>query len=182
MGWKTLKQHFNISHTVQLTPTRVLIGSGYVQDLVSIDRDTGAVKEHSTFGGFLAQHYPALASAEPTHILALLAAPDVFAADLPVFTYTGAQIIEKRCEALGWPNVTHDGDLMYENTHFADKASAIARARESAESGLRFCQEAIARKERELATLRADLTHAQAVLADLDGVAVAPVPSPTEGA
>lgn len=58
-------------------------------------------------------------NADPTAAAALLAKPDTFAASIPVYTWDASYaIVSHQCEELGWPNVTHDGALMYRNTFF----------------------------------------------------------------
>lgn len=62
----------------------------------------------------------------------LLASDDIFEASIPVYTWNGAEIIERYCEETGWPNVTHDGDLMYENQYSTDRSTVIEWARQNA--------------------------------------------------
>jgi hypothetical protein len=65
MGWKTLKEHFDIEHFVQVTKKGICIGSGFVHDLVTIDPKTGALQENQTFHGLIREKYPALLKAPP---------------------------------------------------------------------------------------------------------------------
>lgn len=44
---------------------------------------------------------------------------------LPVFYIEDNKLIESYTDKYGWPNVTYDGVLMYNNTHFKDKNSAL---------------------------------------------------------
>jgi len=39
MGWKNLKEHFRIGHIVQCRDGVILIGSGYVSDLIKVSLD-----------------------------------------------------------------------------------------------------------------------------------------------
>lgn len=125
MGWKALKEHFGIKHIVHVTKEGVCIGSSYVNSLATIDVSTGVASDHETFPGFLVEHYPALASASPRDVLALLEQVDNFERDLPVFEVCDTQIIEHYCEQYGFPNVTHDGYLMYENQHYSTRQEAL---------------------------------------------------------
>lgn len=156
MGWKTLKQHFGIEHIVQVTEKGICIGSGYIHDLVVIDPKTGKVHGDD---GFMRQRYPELLVSAPAEIVKLIDAQDVFDTSVPVFTYRESEIIEKRCEEPGWPNVTHDGCVMYENTFSTDKAKVIQWAHSSAELRVKYTKEQISRVESDLAALQKQLTH-----------------------
>lgn len=151
MGWKNLKEHFKIEHIVQVTQKGICIGSGYVHDLATIDPTTGTVRENPTFRDFLREHYPALLESEPAEIARLINAPDSFSASITVYTYDGGNIIEKQCEALGWPNVTHDGEVMYENQFSADLATVVAWAKRSADLGIRYGEESVEEIKQQLA-------------------------------
>jgi hypothetical protein len=168
MGWKALKEKFGIKHSVQVTSEGVCIGSAYVHNLVTIDPRTGKVQENPTFGDFLRKSYPALLEAAPEEILALVDAPDAFTSSITVYTYEDGDIIEKRCEEPGWPNVTHDGCMMYENTYSTDKDKVVAWAKRSAAMAIKFTQEDIERREKELADCHSQLTAATANRAKLE--------------
>lgn len=59
----------------------------------------------------------------------LIESPDVFAADILVYYFDGEELKESKCEALGWPNITHDGLIMYETVFFATRQEAIDKKR-----------------------------------------------------
>lgn len=162
MGWKRLKETFGIEHYVQVTERGICIGSGYVHNLAVIDPKTGKIYENPTFRNFIAETYPALQAASPAELLRLIEAPDEFAATIPVFTFNGGDIIEKRCEVLGWPNVTHDGVMMYDNSYAHDKDKVVAWAKGSATHAIEQCHERIQDVEAELAKLRSRLAALEA--------------------
>lgn len=170
MGWKALKDKFAIGHLVCVTERGICIGSSYVHDLATINPETGVVEENSTFSGFLDNNYPALRSASAQEILQLVNAPDSFKANIPVYTYEDSQILEKYCEMPGWPNVTHDGCLMYENTFFANKEEAIAKAQASAVSRLKFARQQVNELQTELAKRQAYLSESEIICKDLNAV------------
>jgi hypothetical protein len=161
MGWKNLKEAFNITHHVQVTEKGICIGSGYASGIVTIDSKTGELTESETFSGFLRQYYPKLREASPEELLKLIEAPDTFATAIPVFTYEGGQILEKQCETTGWPNVTHDGCMMFENMYSTDKIKVIAWAKHNAESAVSSMRDQIARIEKELAAAKSALAAYQ---------------------
>jgi hypothetical protein len=177
MGWKALKEKFNIRHHVQVEKNHVCIGSGFVPSIVAIDMQTGVLEENDAFGGFLRQHYPALLEATPQELLALIQAPDQFTAAVPVYTYENGSIVEKLCETPGWPNATHDGCMMFDNTHSTDKNQVVAWAKNNAAIEIQYREEGLVRQEKALEEARAMLADARRRQADLEatypGVAAA---------
>ncbi|OWK41170.1 hypothetical protein PSOLE_35730 [Pseudomonas oleovorans subsp. oleovorans] len=168
MGWKALKDAYGITHNVCVTSVGICIGSGYVHDLVVVDPVSGRVRENEAFGRILSQYYPALAEASPAEILGQVQAEDTFEASIPVYTYEGAEIIEKRCEVLGWPNTTHDGDLMYDNKYSADRDVVIGWAKRSAMLEAKHLGEAIERLQIQLCDLQNRLASARTCRVRLD--------------
>lgn len=94
--------------------------------------------------------------AGPETLRQLVQSPDSFAAAVTVYTYCGGDIIEKQCETSGWPNVTHDGEMMYENTFSTDKDQVVVWAKENAEKELAERQDHLASREANRAKLEAD--------------------------
>jgi hypothetical protein len=168
MGWKKLKECFEIGHIVQVTKEGICIGSGYVSDLVTVDPSTGAVAEHSTFSGFLKRECPALLAASAEEVLQAINAEDKFTAAITVYTYEGSKIIEKLCEEPGWPNVTHDGELMYENRFSTDKETVVQWAKRNAALGVKFAKEAVADAEKALSERQAYLAQCEAENAEIN--------------
>lgn len=169
MGWKTLKEKFNITHHVTVDGgSRLCIGSGYVHDLAVVDMKSGVIVENKAFTGFLQEKYPGLLQANPQELLDLLAAPDSFEKSLVVYTYEGGNIIEKLCEKPDWPNVTHDGCMMYENTYSTDKEKVVGWAKQNAEAGIKCIAYRIAEVERELHRLKTELAQYEAEKSKLE--------------
>ena len=110
---------------MQVTPAGICIGSGYIHDIIVISADRGEiVKRYEPRRGWSSNEnlvrYQAEMDADPLKLAELVAAEDVFERSIPVFTYEGGAIVEKQCEELGWPNVTHDGSMQFENTFSPD--------------------------------------------------------------
>lgn len=160
MSWKNVKEHYGIVHQVQVTDDGICIGSPYVHNIIVIDGEGRIAKEDDRTLNQDLQRYLSDMKADPDKLKQLIDAPDIFAASLPVFTYKGAEIIEKQCEQLGWPNVTHDGQMMYQNMFFADRESALAAARTN-------CEAAIMLRRMELADQRERLDRIAARLDQL---------------
>lgn len=159
MGWKNIKEHFGLRQHVHVTEKGVTFGSGYVPDLVSIDKTTGVVHENPTFAGFLRREYPAVLDATPEELVRLIAEPDTFSASIAVYTYEGAEIIEKACEVPGWPNATHDGCLMYDNTFSTNKALVVRWAMRNAACASEMSRRRIAEIEQDLVRMKSELAR-----------------------
>ena len=168
MGWKALKDAFDIKHCVAVDQNHIIIGSGYISDIVKIHKETGRVVVNSSFPSFLREKYPLLEKASPDELLALINAEDVFTSSIPVYTYEGAEIIEKLCEEPGYPNVTHDGQIMYQNTFSTDKDQVVAWAKRSAFLYAKNLDRHINEREQELTKTREKLTAAKSDIASLD--------------
>lgn len=169
MGIKKIKKHYRIDHIVQRHARGILVGSAYVGDLL-VFSDEGALVERSSIGtrDEDLNRYVSEIEANPALFAALLAEDDVFGKSLKVYTWEGADVVECLCEEHGWPNVTHDGRLMYENTHFRSKEKAAAKAKIDAALGVREWARAAAEAERRLAEARGHLGDSRANLAKLD--------------
>lgn len=145
MSWKNIRDYYRIEHIVRVQDGDILIGSSYVPCLLKISRD-GTVSWGNlgpSKNDDLDRYYHEM-TADPGRVKELLNVPDVFEQSLPVFTYRGGQIVEKRCERYGWPNVTHDGELMYENTFSPDRAKVVRWAKKNARAWVRSYEERLA--------------------------------------
>lgn len=168
MGWKLLRDAFSINHIVCVTDKGICIGSGYIHDLATINPTTGAMVASEASPGYIARTYPALANATPAELVALIEAVDSFDASIPVYTYGNGTIIEKQCEQAGYPNVTHDGHLMYENTFSTDKNQVIGWAKRNAGIQVEHRQQYLAFTQQQLADAEKDLAKAQENVRKLD--------------
>lgn len=153
MGWKTIKEHYQIKHHVQVTAEGICIGSGYIHDLIVIGPDGKVAKPYRERDNNDLARYQRDFDADPAKLAELVGAPDTFAASITVYTYdsTTHEIAEKQCEVPGWPNVTHDGEMMFENTFSTDRAQVVEWARRDCELALRWARERREDLEKELA-------------------------------
>lgn len=127
MGWKSVKDHYRIDHNVAVYPEKgICIGSPYIHDIIVIDAATGQITRRwgEPHRGLIARYLMEM-DADPAKLAELVAQPDTFERSIPVYTYEGAEIVECFCEELGWPNVTHDGRMMHENTFTADRDQVV---------------------------------------------------------
>ena len=149
MSWKNIKTHYRIGHAVQINEKGICIGSPYIHDLIVIGLDGKIIKRDDGRVNEDLARYMREFDADPAKLAELVKAPDVFERSLPVWTYDGGEVIEKFCEQYDWPNVTHDGCMMYENTFFQDKAKAIKKAIANAEYGIKWESERLAELKEE---------------------------------
>lgn len=153
MGLKSLKEHFRIGHIIaRYADKGVCIGSNHIYDLIRV-AETGEVKwKNASIASSNADlcRYMQEMSASSETVARLLAEPDTFSAALPVYTFKDGQVIEEFCENPGWPNLTHAGELMYNNTHFATRALAATNAKNNLSCDIRSVSEQIQESEAKL--------------------------------
>lgn len=154
MGWKNVKEHYRIGHTVCVTKEGICIGSPYIHNIIVIALDGRSIvkpypNEDRGINADL-DRYQREMDHDMGKLWELVVNPDTFEKSIPVWTYKGAEIIEKQCETPGWPNCTHDGDMMYENTHSTDKAKVVGWAKYNAYLGVKMFTERLAEKRKEV--------------------------------
>ncbi len=173
MGWKAVRDHYRIKHNVQVVEGKgICIGSPYVHDIIVISLDRGEItRVWNDDGRGELGRYVAEMRADPFKLAELVAAEDVFEKSIPVYTYEGGDIIEKRCEELGYPNVTHDGCMQYENTFSPDPGLVRIWAIDNAKAGIERISEAVEEAENLLRDARERLDKRRADLAKLEGMA-----------
>lgn len=136
MGWKTVKDHYDIQHIVQVDTRKdygsepaILIGSPYISDIIVIRISDGKILKR--FDGrhneLLAALQPKLDEDEKTGKLKeLVSAPDTFHDVKPIYYIGDRKHVQQMfCEHYGWPNVTVNGMLMYENLFFSQRRAAV---------------------------------------------------------
>lgn len=170
MGWKNVRDHYQVQHTVQVTDAGICIGSPYIHNIIVIGLD-GVVKKRYESGRTnedLRRIQDAF-DADPEKLKELVLSPDTFSQAITVYTYNDeGEILEKKCEELDWPNVTHDGLMMYENTFSEDKDKVIAWAKRNAELYVKMAGENVASAEARLTECREQLAKAEAAREKLE--------------
>lgn len=159
MGWKAVREHYRIAHYVCVTTQGICIGSGYIHNLIVVGLD-GTIKKRYDRGSSINEdlfRYQQEMDVDPDKLRELVTSIDKFEKAIPVYTYDGGQIIEKLCEETQWPNVAHDGSMMYENLFSTDKKKVIAWAKHNADLGIKYAQEHISEAEKRLEECRSQL-------------------------
>ena len=165
MGWKNVKEHYQIGHSVQVTDKGICIGSPYVHDLIVLGLDGKVLKRFDRRSNEDLTRYQDEFDADPEMLRRLIEAPDEFSASITIYTYCGGEVLEMRCEEPTWPNVTHDGQMIYDNTFSTDKEAVVAWAKKEAVCGLRYAEESVAEAEKRLAECQ---ERRRKVIADLE--------------
>lgn len=168
MGWKNVKESYQIGHQVCVAEKGICIGSGYIHDLIVISLDGVVKKRFDGSSNDDLRRYQQEMDADPEKLKRLVQTPDSFEVAITVYTYDGGNIIEKRCESLGWPNVTHDGDMMYENTYSPDRDVVVQWAKRNADLGIKFAQERVEEAKASLIELEVSLARVKEERAKLE--------------
>lgn len=193
MGWKNVKERYGIKHIVHVSPGWLIwIGSEYVPGLIKIshaekelawaDHDYDVHSCKQVIGADLAvwrsqylgrgepfDGWVRMWANDPHELRYLIESPDTFERSIPVFTYDhDGNILQNECEELGWPNVTHDGCLMYD-TFVPTEAEAVRMAKRSARSWVDSAERHVGQLSVELHKARGDWVKAVAASTKLDG-------------
>lgn len=116
MGWKRIKEKYRIEHFVQVRDGCIAIGSSFIPDLIVIDMNGRIVRADICMNNSdLNRYHVEMLRDGEEFLRRLIQMPDEFEKSITVWTYKDGRIIEKKCEALGYPLCTHDGCIMYGN-------------------------------------------------------------------
>ena len=140
MSIKSLKHRFRIEHIVHRCGGKICIGSAYCPKLITIDETNMNVeKSRIVTEGELLDIYNKLKEAEKQNTLRqTVESPNTYSTTYTVFYDNNGKIETTKCEKIGFPNVTLDGELMYDNSHFQTRKKALQYAQQTAKAGLRM--------------------------------------------
>jgi hypothetical protein len=128
MGIKALTQKYDIKHIVQLRDDCICIGSLYCGDIIKISFEGKIIKPYKdgySINRDLDRYQKAMESDEKTgELKRLIDLKDIYEINLPVFYTENGRVIKTFCEQYSYPNITHNGLLMYDNTFFKTKQEA----------------------------------------------------------
>ena len=164
MGWKNVKEHYRIGHTVQVSKGLICIGSAYVHNLIEIRLNGTFAKKEERYANEDLARYQKEMLADIAKLKELIDTPDVFERSIAIWTYNEGDIIEKQCETPEWPNVTHDGQMIYENTFSVDRSEVVEWAKENALLWRDRYIECIEETNNRIVELQAELNKAQAAI------------------
>lgn len=162
MGWKSVKEHYKIEHFVCMDGLHICIGSGYIHDIIRIALSGEIVKRYTGSVADL-NRYMREMDADPIMLKKLVEQVDAFDVSVPVFTYDSeSNVVELQAEKIGYPNVTHDGRMMYDNTYFATREKAEVAALSNAQSVIGHLNSRIHYMQDEMGGLRSRLSTIEA--------------------
>jgi hypothetical protein len=126
----------NTGYTIQQDGEKICIGGAYCNDLISVNMETlkmkTAVHIHGGRAGLrsdeLVMIWDKLTELiKNGEIKDIIEGKDEIENPLTVYTVQNGELKECITDEYGWPNVTDDGFLMYENQYFRTKEAAIQR-------------------------------------------------------
>lgn len=140
MGWKKVKEHYNITHIVEVSTWSkyggaacIFIALPYIGEFIDIKivirmSDAALLRRYDR--GNPNDKLRALQlrldeDAKNGTLKRLIDEPDEFGVLLPVYCIEdGRNIVKMQCEAYGFPNVTTSGKLMYDNVFYPSRTLA----------------------------------------------------------
>lgn len=161
MGWKTVKEHYQISHIVHVDDDSICIRSNMQPALIVIGADGELKKRYTDSDSEELIRIQDEMDADPAKLLELIQAEDQFDKSVPVYTFDGCEILEKYCEFPGWPRVTHEGELMYPNLYSTDKDKVITWAKRNAERGVEAYSRMLEEARKKVDALESELETQQ---------------------
>jgi hypothetical protein len=87
---------------------------------------------------------------------------------LPVFSFSNGTLIKTTTDEYGWPNITSDGTLMYDNTFFKTEIDAIEYGIKETKISIRFSKEKYERLKSEIESVEKDIQDNEGYLIKLN--------------
>jgi len=169
MGWKSVKEYYQIKHIVQVVDGNILIGSEYVPNIIKITKDAdvewgpiGDLKEHS-----IGQLYTHLTS-NKTKLKELIDTKDEFVDSKIIYSFNLNGVYDTLTEKVGFPNVTNDGELQYGDMFFDNPQDAKKCLKSSLNDMAYYNEREINRIEHELISKKLELTRFNNLLSGLN--------------
>lgn len=165
MKARLLKKLLNdTTYIVHHTELQICVGSHLCHELLNVEKATMKVKyQLDTFheGRKSLKNEKLLEIWDKLHELIengqlneIMDGKDELENPLPVFSVENGEIIESLTDAYGYPNVTDDGILMYDNTHFSTEKQALEYAVEEYSAGVEFLQRRLKEIEQDLTNMK----------------------------
>ena len=126
MGVLTLEKEYDIKHIVAVYDKKkyggkvICIGSAYIHDIIVISMNGEVIKRDDGRSNDEIKRYMKEFDADPERLKKVVTEDDDLSDfKIPVYIYENARIRKELCKEIGWPNVTAQGELMYNNTSFS---------------------------------------------------------------
>ncbi|MBT0554284.1 hypothetical protein [Riemerella anatipestifer] len=126
MGIKKFKEHYDIKNLVYRTEEDIRIANPYTT-FITLKHDGEIIKKYNIDNDYWAKLQDTLITDYGNGTLKkILQEPDEYEGDLiPVYGFINDKLIETYCEKIGYPNLTIEGYIAFENVFFTDKSKAI---------------------------------------------------------
>lgn len=163
MGWKKFQEHYRVPYSVHVVKGHIAIGSPYVPVIATVDPKGKIKTDWQSFidGNKDLSRIVAEIQEDPELAIEIINAPDEFSDRIPVYSYRDGEIVTSYCEKYGWPNNTHDGQIMYENEFFKTPKEAIKQAIKNQEAILEHSKMRLEQAHKEIQAIEADMKKAE---------------------
>lgn len=126
MGFLSLEKEYGIKHIVAVYDEKkyggkvICIGSPYIHDIIVISMNGELIRRNDGKNNDKIKRYMQEFDAAPERLKKIVTADDDLSEfTTPVYIYEDARIRKELCKEIGWPNVTAEGEIMYNNTSFS---------------------------------------------------------------
>lgn len=179
MGIKLLKEKYKIEHLVQRTDKGICIGSPYYHDIIVLNDEGEFMKMYkdrkyndgwNTNEDLKRYQEEMIVDSENGILKEIIQEPDDYENLNPVFKIDDGKLIETFCENYGYPNLTIEGELMYENTFFKTKEEAVKYGIDECNGWIKMLEERKVELSKEIEKKQDRINHFQNCLSILQGV------------
>jgi hypothetical protein len=168
MGWKNLKDHYKIDAVVHVTKQSIWIG---IDGFVRISLEGDLLEARRDYYGEALHRVVTEMRSDPVKLRSIVTTPDTFGSLTTIWTYDRNSLIEKQCEAVGWPNCCTDGTLQ-DNTYSTDRAIVLRWAIENATARLEQSQRFLRQAEEQVKVRREEIFADEEDLNKLEAIDV----------
>ena len=172
MKIRKLKELLKTNYILQKSDDRLCIGSAYIHDLISIDRDTLEIKLRDSIRGFeeLERIYKKCKELIDNGEMKEIIDGDDDILDMkPIFIFNSKEgVICSYTDDMEWPNTDYTGRLLYENTTFKTKKEAIEFAIKELNYILKREIENLNEETKQLERIKSELNHTYSMLSHLN--------------
>ena len=151
----------NTGYLVHYSGNKVCIGSGYISELITVDGTTLNLR-----CSLIPNNRSALRHDELEFIWDKLEElikngkmRDIINGNdptddmIPVYSVDEGELIEEYTDKIEWPNITHTGKLIYQNTHFTNKKDALKNGIKNHNLHIEYINECINNTKKDLERL-----------------------------
>lgn len=166
MGWKAVRDHYKIEHSVHVVDGNLCIGSAYISQILVIAPDGSFIKSDTSWIKDQLSRYQSEIESDPDLFAKLFAAEDSFERSIDIYTYNSGtfEIESLQCETPEWPHTTHDGQLIYDNSFSTDRNKIVEYAKSELTAWIKLLNGREKELEETLAETRRDRTSVMAAL------------------